>query len=173
MSARMCDEELARIRREHSGPLMRLLTGLTDGDTHAAEDLLQETMIRAWRHPETLDSDHASLRPWLLTVSRRLAIDAHRARNSRVAEIYDVMVEGPAVFFADPIEPAIEAWDVRDAVQQLDVKYRVVLYAVYFRDLSVKDTADLLGLPPGTVKSRTHYALRHLRRALRGYGGQA
>lgn len=77
---------------------------------------------------------------------------------------------GPAVFFADPVEPAVEAWDVRDAVQQLGVKYRVVLITVYFRGLSVQETADLLGLLPGTVKSRTHYASRHLRRALRGCG---
>ncbi|MFD3998718.1 sigma-70 family RNA polymerase sigma factor [Streptomyces sp. NPDC058548] len=171
-TARTSEEALARIRRAHGGPLMSLLTSLTYGDSHRAEDLLQETMLRVWKHPEVLETDHESLRPWLFTVARRVAIDAHRARNNRVKEISDLVYEGPSAFFIDPIEPAIEAMDVRDALKQLNVKFRAVLVAVYFRGLSVQETADLLGLPPGTVKSRTYYALRVLRRTLRGYDGR-
>ncbi|WP_029394498.1 sigma factor, partial [Streptomyces sp. TOR3209] len=69
------EHELAALQREHGRPLFALLLRLSDGDRQRAEDLVQETLVRAWQHPEALRADDFdSVRPWLLTVARRLAI---------------------------------------------------------------------------------------------------
>ena len=71
-------EEIARVVAELAPLGLRRLR-LTGGDRGRAEDVVQETMLRAWRHPEALDPARGEIRPWLFTVARRIAIDAHRA----------------------------------------------------------------------------------------------
>ncbi|MFF5447877.1 sigma-70 family RNA polymerase sigma factor [Streptomyces sp. NPDC012888] len=162
-------EALAELQREHGRALFGFLLGLTHGDAQRAEDLVQETLVRAWQHPEALESAHASIRPWLFTVGRRLAIDARRARLSRPQEVAQEELDQAPVA-ADPVGCAVTAIDVRRAVGSLGPEHREVLVQVYFRDRSVAEAARELGIPAGTVKSRTHYALRALRRDLCGYG---
>ena len=163
------EHELAALQREHGRPLFALLLRLCDGDRQRAEDLLQETLVRAWQHPEALRADaFDSVRPWLLTVARRLAIDARRARQARPPEVGDAVLENARVI-ADHAERAAAALDVRQAVKTLTPEHREVLVLVYFQGASVAEAAEALGIPPGTVKSRAYYALRALRRVLPGY----
>ena len=163
------EHELAALQREHGRPLFALLLRLCDGDRQRAEDLLQETLVRAWQHPEALRApDFDSVRPWLLTVGRRLAIDARRARQARPTEVADPVPENARVI-ADHAEQAAATLDVRRAVKTLTPEHREVLVQVYFRGASVAEAAQALGIPPGTVKSRAYYALRALRRVLPGY----
>ncbi|MFD9724679.1 sigma-70 family RNA polymerase sigma factor [Streptomyces sp. NPDC059072] len=160
---------LARLHSEHGKALYTFLLGLTFGDRHRAEDLLQETLFRAWTHPEALESTHASMRPWLYTVARRIAIDARRARMVRPAEVGpDALEHSPAA--DDRTEQAVAVLDVRHALRLLSPDHRAVLHQIYFRGASVGEAAEALGVPAGTVKSRTHYALRALRAAMPGYG---
>ncbi|EFL42937.1 RNA polymerase ECF-subfamily sigma factor [Streptomyces griseoflavus Tu4000] len=163
------EHELAALQREHGRPLFALLLRLCDGDRQRAEDLVQETLVRAWQHPEALRAEHFdSVRPWLLTVARRLAIDARRARQARPAEVGDAVLENARVI-SDHAERAAAALDVRKAVKTLTPEHREVLVLVYFQGASVAEAATALGIPPGTVKSRAYYALRALRRVLPGY----
>ncbi|MFE9095845.1 sigma-70 family RNA polymerase sigma factor [Streptomyces sp. NPDC007264] len=163
------EHELAELQREHGRPLFALLLRLCDGDRQRAEDLLQETLVRAWQHPEALRAhDFESVRPWLLTVGRRLAIDARRARQARPAEVGDAILENARVI-GDHTERSTAMLDVRRAVKTLTPEHREVLMQVYFHGASVAEAAATLGIPPGTVKSRAHYALRALRRVLPGY----
>ncbi|GHJ42123.1 sigma-70 family RNA polymerase sigma factor [Streptomyces sp. TS71-3] len=168
MTVRTGERELAELLREHAGPLFALLLRLSDGDRQRAEDLVQETLVRAWQHPEALAADYESVRPWLFTVGRRLAIDARRARLARPAEVPGVVTESARIC-ADHAERAAAALDVREAVKTLTPEHRDVLLQVYFRGASVAEAAQALGIPPGTVKSRAYYALRALRRVLPGY----
>ncbi|GAA4808917.1 sigma-70 family RNA polymerase sigma factor [Streptomyces ziwulingensis] len=163
------EHELAALQREHGRPLFALLLRLCDGDRQRAEDLAQETLVRAWQHPEALRAGgFDSVRPWLLTVARRLAIDARRARQARPAEVGDaVLRNAPAC--ADHAERAAAALDVREAVKTLTPHHRDVLVLVYFHGASVAEAAAALGIPAGTVKSRAYYALRALRGVLPGY----
>src|SRR5258705_12975467 len=79
------DEELIRaLHAEHGDALFVHALRLCDGDRQRAEDLVQETLLRAWRHPEALDPDRGSARAWLFTTARHLAIDAWRRREPRV-----------------------------------------------------------------------------------------
>jgi len=163
------EHELAALQREHGRPLFALLLRLCDGDRQRAEDLVQETLVRAWQHPEALRAaDFDSVRPWLLTVARRLAIDARRARQARPAEVGDAVLENARVM-SDHAERAAAMLDVREAVKTLTPEHREVLVLVYFQGASVAEAAETLGIPPGTVKSRAFYALRALRRVLPGY----
>ncbi|GAA2299989.1 sigma-70 family RNA polymerase sigma factor [Streptomyces kunmingensis] len=162
------EEDLAQVQREHGAPLFSFLLRLCDGDRQRAEDLVQETYVRAWQHPEALDSRYESVRPWLFTVGRRLAIDARRARLARPAEVGDAVLESARVC-GDHAERSAAALDVREAVATLSPEHRAVLLEVYFKGASVAEAAGALGIPPGTVKSRAYYALRALRRVLPGY----
>lgn len=166
------ESALAELQREHGRALFGFLLGLSYGDRQRAEDLVQETLVRAWRHPEALETDHESMRPWLFTVGRRLAIDARRARQARPTEVAaDSVAQTPLA--DDHSETSSTTLDVRDAVRTLSREHREVLVQIYFRGLSVAEASEALGIPPGTVKSRTYYALRALRKLLPGYGAKA
>lgn len=168
-NATTAEHELAALQREHGRPLFALLLRLCDGDRQRAEDLVQETLVRAWQHPEALRADDFdSVRPWLMTVGRRLAIDARRARQARPPEVGDAVLENARVI-GDHAERAAAALDVREAVKTLTPEHREVLVLVYFQGASVAEAAETLGIPAGTVKSRAYYALRALRRVLPGY----
>jgi RNA polymerase sigma-70 factor (ECF subfamily) len=160
------------LHRVHGPALLHFLLGLTYGDRQRAEDLLQETLVRAWQHPEAFDGPHESMRPWLFTVARRLAIDARRSRLARPTEVHDGVLESTASH-GDPTERSAAALDVRDAVRALSPEHRAVLVQIYFRGLSVNEAAAVLGIPAGTVKSRSYYALRVLGRRLPGYGSSS
>ena len=156
------DEALIRsLYNEHGGAVLAYAVRLT-GDRAAAEDVAQETFIRAWRNPDVLVNSKGSVRGWLLTVARNIVIDRARARQSRPAEVPPVHgVEPPQDDHADSVVDSIV---VMDALDSLSADHRAVLVEVYFRKRSVAEAARVLGVPPGTVKSRSYHALQLLRR---------
>jgi len=168
------DEQMCALYKAHGAALYRFLLGMTFGDKHFAEDLLQETLLRAWTHLDQLAPDVSTLRPWLFTVARRIAIDAARARQARPREVgaVDLTVVPER---DDAIEQLIAVQTVRNALRQLTPAHRQVIIEVYYRGRSVAEAADLLGIPEGTIKSRTFNALRALRAALgdRAFSGVA
>ena len=86
LTTSQAQERLSELYADHSRPLLNFLLRLTNGERTAAEDLLQETMIRAWRHLETVPTEPENIRRWLFTVARRVTIDAVRMRQARPAE---------------------------------------------------------------------------------------
>jgi RNA polymerase sigma-70 factor (ECF subfamily) len=151
---------------EHGGPLLAFAMRHL-GDRARAEDVVQETLVRAWERLDRLDVERGSLRPWLFTVARRLIIDAARADAARPRVDAAVL---DTVAAADEIDRAMDAWIVSDALQALSPEHREVLVETVWRGRSVREAADVLGVPAGTVKSRTYYALRHLRLLLQERG---
>ncbi|MBX7546985.1 sigma-70 family RNA polymerase sigma factor [Streptomyces sp. NPDC055966] len=167
------DEELIRtLYAEHAGPLFHYALRLTSGDRQWAEDVVQETLLRAWRHPAAFEPRRGSARAWLFTVARHLVIDAHRARQARPAETGGDALDRVAERTAgeDRIEQALQSWAVADAVRTLSADHRAVLVETYYRGRTMAEAADVLGIPLGTVKSRTYYALHALRLALQERG---
>ncbi|MEV6029092.1 sigma-70 family RNA polymerase sigma factor [Streptomyces sp. NPDC052036] len=162
---RSAEEWMGMLYELHEASLMRSLLGWTRGDRQAAEDLLQETMLRAWRNLDVLYEDPRSVRPWLLTVSRRLAIDFLRARAARPTEVEDDPLEHIPES-AQPYEQILDREVLRGALAGLSDTHRAVLAQVYVFQRPVRQAAQLLKVPEGTVKSRTHNALRALREAL-------
>lgn len=161
------ESALRALYAEHAGPLLAYLIRLT-GDRGRAEDLLQETMLRAWRRAAVFEVGRGSARAWLCTVARNLMIDDIRARAARPIEAELTEFSGGAE--PDPYEPALLAWEVADALTALSPEHRAVLIEVYYRRATVAQAAQTLGIPPGTVKSRTFYALRALRLAFQERG---
>jgi RNA polymerase sigma-70 factor (ECF subfamily) len=157
------------VYKAHAGALLGTLLRWTCGDRPAAEDLLQETMLRAWRNLDTLNPDTAALRSWLMTVARRIAIDALRARTARPPETAADPLERVAVS-GEPFEQYVNRQVIRDALAGLSAEHRAALTHVYFLDQTVPQAARQLGVPEGTVKSRLHYALRAVRAAIEAVG---
>ena len=149
----------------HGLALRRYLIGFTHGQPHLAEDLVQETLVRAWRNLESLNPDPNALRPWLFTVARRVAIDAARARRARPAQTDDADI-ADLPLDTDPIDQVLTAHTVRRAMQRLSREHCQVLVELYYHGRTVAEAALRLGIPEGTVKSRAHYGLRSLRVAI-------
>jgi RNA polymerase sigma-70 factor (ECF subfamily) len=165
--AEVADEALVRcVYEEHGRAILAYATGLL-GDRHAAEDIVQEALMRAWRNPEALTNGKGSVRGWLLTVTRNLVIDRLRVNTARPLTEADEPAREPAV--GDHAEAVVDALLVTAALGHLSSEHRQVLVEVYFKGRSVAETAQALGIPPGTVKSRCYNALR----ALRGHLGPA
>ncbi|MFI9158906.1 sigma-70 family RNA polymerase sigma factor [Kitasatospora aureofaciens] len=160
------DEALIRtLYEQHGGALLAYAVRLT-GDRAAAEDAVQETLIRAWRNPEALTEAQGSVRGWLLTVERNLITDRFRARAARPAEVAEVSEATATVpVESDHAEGVVETLVMSQALDRLSPEHRDVLRSIYFQRLSVTEAAEQLGIPAGTVKSRAHYALRALRRS--------
>ncbi len=145
---------------DHAAALWSYALHLTGGDRARAEDVVQETLLRAWRHPRVLDQSQGSARAWLFTVARRIAIDGWRSAAARSEVPTDAP---PELAEPDGTERAVQGWLVAEALGELSARHREVLMLCYFHGLSVADAALRLGVAEGTVKSRTHYALRALR----------
>lgn len=165
----MSDTELLReLHDQHGATLWRYVLGLTGGDQARAQDVVQETLLRAWRNPHVFDSDKGSPRPWLYTVAKRIVIDQWRADHSRPEIVTDRLPDQPV---SDATDHVADRHLVAAALRQLSQDHREVLRECYFRGSSVAQAAQTLGIPAGTVKSRTHYALQALRLAIDELGG--
>jgi RNA polymerase sigma-70 factor, ECF subfamily len=159
------DEELIRsLYRDYGACLIGYATRLLGGDRTAAEDIVQEVLLRAWRRSDSLNNGRGSVRSWLLTVTRNAVIDHIRARAARPRELVG-MPHQPQVQ-RDHGDAVADAMTVVTALGQISTEHREVLVEVYYQGRTVAEAAQRLGLPPGTVKSRTFYALRALRQIL-------
>lgn len=158
-------DALRHLQQVHAPVLLSFLTRLTRGDVHRAEDIVQETILRAWRNPDARNAEGRWNRGWLFTVAKRILIDQIRAADVRPDERSDEYIEEHARV-DDIVDKLVDAREVRAALNSLPERLRVTLIEIYFQERSVAEVADLLAVPPGTVKSRTFYGLRALREAL-------
>jgi|SRR6478672_1629181 RNA polymerase sigma-70 factor (ECF subfamily) len=162
---------MQRLHDEHAGALWGYSLRLVGNDRARAEDVVQETLLRAWRHRTILDSPHGAVRAWLMTVARNIVIDEWRTRRARSELPVAEVPEGDGQ--DDRTDQLLLSWVVAEAVTKLSPDHRAVLLECYYRGRPVSEAAQRLGVPEGTVKSRTHYALRALRLALEEMGVSA
>ncbi|MGP4013466.1 sigma-70 family RNA polymerase sigma factor [Streptomyces sp. 4N124] len=155
---------LGTIMREHRDGLVSYAEKML-GDHGLAEDVVQETIIRAWRNIDRLLGMEGSVRGWLFTVTRHLVIDWVRKPHAR-REVVGVTYTDP-VSGNDGTEPVHDILVARPLLRRLSPDHRAVLVHIYLCDRSIEETAGILGIPAGTVKSRHHNALRKLRSVAR------
>jgi RNA polymerase sigma-70 factor (ECF subfamily) len=160
-------EELSRaLFAEHAEALLAYVQRLLRGDRQLAEDIVQETLLRAWRNGDKVPA--RSRRPWLFVTARHLVIDSYRARQSRPPEVTAELLELTAK--DDGLDAALDAIVVIDALRTLSPEHRAVLVDSYYRGQTGNQSAATRGIPAGTVRSRMHYALRAMRLALHERG---
>lgn len=153
--------------RRHYRALLHYALRLTNGDQYHAEDITQETLLRAWQHADSLDADNA-LR-WLYTVARNLAIST-LYRGPRARSIETDLTQAGSLASDDNIDQVLESWQVLDVLAELSDNHRAVLVELFYLRKSINEAAATLRVPAGTVKSRCHYALRALRDGLKERG---
>jgi RNA polymerase sigma-70 factor (ECF subfamily) len=129
-----------------------------------AEELVQETFVRVWRNAGRFDPARGSPATFIFTIARRLAIDLWRRPSSRPIEI------DPPLPSEDDVDRLVVGLGVRDALDSLTEPHRQVLELSYRDHLKQGEIAEKLGIPLGTVKTRTYHALRSLRSALEERG---
>lgn len=153
------DAFLESLYKAHGTALHGYVTSAMDGDRLAAEDVVQETMLRAWQHADTLTA-LTTPRAWLYTVARRMIIDRWRSRHARPREVGDSPLRFVGV--PDHTEESNTSVIVRAALAELTPKYRAALVEVYLHDRTTREAVTVLDIPIGTVKSRIHVARRTL-----------
>lgn len=137
------------------------------GDRALAEEAVQETFLRAWRAAGRFDSSVGSLRTWLFAIARNVIIDSSRSRAARHGQ---ARTAPPLEPDHEPLEQALLAWQVEEALRRIGESHRKILVETHFRARPYAEVATELGVPEGTVKSRVFYALRALRNALEEMG---
>ena len=167
-SLKVADEEAIRDAFIAHRTELRGLARRALGSSHLAEEVVQETFVRAWRARQRFDPARGSLRTWLFSIERNLLIDmartrareeVHHAASGRMTETVD-----------DNIESALVSWQVEDAVLRLSSEHRAVIVEMYFRGQTSKEMASRLAIPEGTVRSRLFYALKALKVNLESAG---
>lgn len=155
------ERALTELYRCYGRVLFAFVLRLVD-DRGKAEDVVQETMLRAWRHLSAIDPRRGDPRSYLFTVARHVVIDQWRAEQRRPRLVTDDerLAAEPA---AEELDALLDAWMVEQALKRLSAEHRAVVDALYFGGATVNETAHRLGIPPGTVKSRAYYAVRVLR----------
>lgn len=129
----------------------------------AAEDLVQETFIKVWKNISQFDPDKASFSTWLLNIARYTAIDYLRSKSykqqlkNQNLENSEYQYEVSAICYFE------ERAELQRLIATLAYKYRIVLNLIYFAGYTQEETAELLNIPLGTVKTRTRFAIQTLR----------
>ena len=134
------------------------------GDRGRAEDAVQETFASIWRSAGSYRPERGPGAPWLYAVARNAIVDRARARTESPAEIPDEAADAPGP--ADRTEQGWIAWRVHRALEELPEREREVIALAYWSGLSQSEVAEFLGIPLGTVKTRTRAALGRLSEAL-------
>ena len=159
------EEGVAAAYREHGPELYRfVMRGL--GDSGAAQDVVQETFVRAWRAGERFDPELSSLRGWLFAIARNAMVDHRRAAAARPwqqALVDPVAPEVDVVTVDDPIDGLLRKWVVEEALRRLSAPHRIVIVETYLKGRPYEDVAAELQIPVGTVRSRVFYGLKALR----------
>lgn len=154
---------------QHAAALWRYAHRLT-GDRARADDVVQETLLRAWQHPEVVDEPERSTRAWLFTVTRNMIIDERRSSRFRKEVHLPDFYSAPDPTGPDEANAALDRLLVAEALARLSPAQRAVIRRSYYLGWTTAQIADDLHIPEGTVKSRAHQALRVLRLALQDLG---
>ncbi|WP_089102042.1 sigma-70 family RNA polymerase sigma factor [Streptomyces hyaluromycini] len=168
------ERALRELYLAHGPALHAYVLRLLNGDMHRAEDVVQETLLRCWQKFDLSGQEGKAVRPWVFRVARNLVIDGHRTRLARPQEVgSDTSWLNDMCTEINDIDRVLVTMVIRDALEALTPVHREALLETFFADRTVQQAAAVLGVAPGTVKSRVFYGLRSLRLALQERGVDA
>jgi RNA polymerase sigma-70 factor (ECF subfamily) len=155
-------DELRELYRRYAPELFGFATSAL-GDRELAEEVVQDVFAQLWRHAEDYDQRRASVRTWLYAIARNRIIDAHRRAAARPKRAADDDSLDTAAEMDAALDHAVLRWQVTAALARLSPAHREVVRLAHYGGLTMREISERTGVPLGTVKSRTSYALRHLR----------
>jgi len=168
----MQEQYIARLQRQDQaviGELYEAYSGALYGvvlrivqSPELAQQVLQDTFLKAWRNGTSYDTSKGRLFTWLVNIARNTAIDATRTahfQHSKKTGTLDVLVHNPGGLSVNP-----EHIGIREIVDRLDEKYRLLIELMYFQGYTQEEAAEETGIPIGTIKTRLRYAISELRR---------
>lgn len=167
VAASRCNDLTGSWMSLYRQPLIGFVLPLVNGDLQAAEDVVQETMIKGWQHSTRLRPEEAG--SWLHAVARNIAISTyHRRRKARPQEI--PLDEKTLPLDGDGQDRMLDSLLVANALDSISDDHRTVISELFYQRRSVAEVAALLDIPEGTVRSRCFYGLRALRKVLEEQG---
>lgn len=151
-----------RLHAEHASALFNWARTRV-ADRRDAEELVSETLVRAWQRYDQFDPERGSERAWIFGIARNAAIDMHRRSQRRLRSVTDELIE-----VAEPgvVDRIAEISLISDALGELSDQHRTVILEAFVHGRDTNEIAARIGVPPGTVKSRMFYGMRSLRAAL-------
>jgi RNA polymerase sigma-70 factor (ECF subfamily) len=155
-------DELRELYRRYAPELFGFATSAL-GDRELAEEVVQDVFAQLWKHAQDYDQRRASVRTWLYAIARNRVIDAHRRAAARPKRAEDEDSLETAAEIDAALDHAVLRWQVTTALARLSPAHREVIRLAHYGGLTMREIAERTGVPLGTVKSRTSYALRHLR----------
>jgi RNA polymerase sigma-70 factor (ECF subfamily) len=157
------DPDAVRAVYREYGRLVYAVAHRALGSRELAEDATQQTFVQAWRAASSFDPGR-ELGPWLATIARRVAIDVHRRERRREHDRLDDAAPTESGLIAEPpdIERSYAVWELRRALDDLPADERELVELNHLQGLTHLEIAERLGVPVGTVKSRSFRAHRRL-----------
>ena len=165
------DDGLRAAYAAHGRELYRFaLRGL--GDAGAAQDVVQETFLRAWRVADRYDENRASLRVWLFAIARNAIIDRSRAAAVRPwdSDVHSPPTEDLATTAPDPTSRLLDSWLIEEALGCISAEHQEAIVETHLKERPHREVAAELGIPVGTLRSRIFYALKSLRLVMEEMG---
>ena len=155
-------DELRELYRRYAGELFGFAASAL-GDREQAEEVVQDVFAQLWRHAGEYDQRRASVRTWLYAIARNRIVDAHRRAAARPKRAEDQDSLDNAAELDAALDQAVLRWQITAALARLSPAHREVIRLAHYGGLTMREIAERTGIPLGTVKSRTSYALRSLR----------
>ncbi len=161
-------QALAELYDRYGGMVYRLVLRIVR-DTGAAEDLVQETFLRAWNRAGAFDAERGAPGPWLLAIARNRALDHLRAQSRRGPNAMELNETEHPARFVDLLAGALNfdlARQLKRALEQLSAGQRAAIELAYFQGLSQSEIAEHLGQPLGTIKTWMRRAMLRMRETM-------
>jgi len=156
------DDKAISLLYKHYGDTLYGVAFKVVRDEELAQDVLQESFIKIWKKSDSYDSSKAKLFTWLFRITRNTAIDKLRSVNTKSDK--EIQIDVSDVYNLGVNSTRPEFIDVQENLDKIDLKYKIVLDALFFQGMTQQEASDELNIPLGTIKSRLKIGLRELRK---------
>ncbi|MEM0931490.1 MAG: RNA polymerase sigma factor [Bacteroidota bacterium] len=154
------DDKAISLLYEHYGDTLYGVAYKVVKDEDLAQDILQESFIKIWKKCDTYDATKAKLFTWLFRITRNTAIDKLRSINNKTDKEVQIDVSNVYKVGVESIKPDI--LDMQENLEKIELKYQIVLEALFFQGMTQQEASEELDIPLGTIKSRLKIGLREL-----------
>ena len=156
------DKKAISLLYEHySGALLGVIKKVISDDD-LAQDVLQESFIKVWKKGKSYNSEKAKLFTWLYRIVYNSAIDKIRSLNNKMNK--EIQIESSNVYKLTTNSLNLDVMDIKKHLSSLDLKYQIVINALFFDGMTQQEASEELDIPLGTIKSRLKIGLRELKK---------